>query len=109
MLFLSVQGLCYFHKMTQAQAGNTLLPRSQFLCLTEVRLFILPQTVAVLGVDVKVPGACGTKAMCKKGYACLRSACMCLFVHMKARVSICEHVRVGVVCFTLHLSDWMRT
>lgn len=52
-----------FHKMTQAQAGNTLLPLSHFHRLTEVRLFILPQNVAVLGVDVKVPGAFGTKGM----------------------------------------------
>lgn len=64
--------------MTQAQAGNTLLPLPHSHGLTEVRLFILPQNVAVLGVDVKVPGACGTKGM----RAC--SLLVCLFVLMKA-------------------------
>lgn len=65
-----------------------------FLCLAEVRLFILPQTFAVLGVDVKVPGACGAK-----GYACMRSAPVYLFVHINAKVNIGEHVCVGVVHF----------
>lgn len=66
---LLLLGLGYFHKMTHAQAGNTLLPMlPHFLCPTEVRLFILPQTVGALGVDVKVPEACGTKDTC----ACAR-------------------------------------
>lgn len=83
---MSVRGLCTFHKTTRAQAGNNLpltrLHLSHFLCLTEVRLFILPQPVAVLGVDVKVPGACGAKGV--RAFALL----VCLYAPMNPSVYI---------------------
>ncbi len=57
-----------------------------------------------------VGGRCqSARSMWCKGYACLRLVCMCIFVHMNARVYICEHVRVGVLRFMPHLYDWMRT
>lgn len=106
MLLLSVRRLESLHKTTRARTGNTLLPLSCSLRLTEARLFILPQTVAASGVDVKVPGACGTKGVCVRA---LHYVCVYLCTR-KASVYIREHVRVGVVClFTLHLPDWMRT
>lgn len=85
---LSVRGPSVLSiKRCELRLGTTSLSPSflslMFLCLTEVRLFILPQTVGVLGVDVKVPAACGVK-----GYACLCSGCMRLSVQMNARVHV---------------------
>lgn len=85
MLFCLFEGSVLSIKRRELRLGTTSLSPSflsNFRCLSEVRLFILPQPVAVLGVDVKVPGACGAKAM---------RACALL-------VSICAHD-----CLSLHL------
>lgn len=49
-------------------------------------------------------GRCqSARSMWCKGYACLCSACKCLYKPMNARVYIYERVCVGVVHFKLHL------
>lgn len=67
VLFRLFRGSAFSIKRRELRLGTTSfspsLSLSEFLSLTEVRLFILPQTVAVLGVDVKMPGACGAKGM----------------------------------------------
>lgn len=94
-----------------------------FLCLTEVRLFILPQTVAVLGVDVRVPGARGAKGMRARSSARVcpsprLRACLCgscafcfgVFFFPLSRIDLlgrspepeCAHFRVRRVCHVFY-------
>lgn len=93
-LFLSLQGLCASPQNNMSSGLEQPLlpsfPLSYFLLRLEVRLFILPQTDAVLGVDVKVPGACGAKGV----HACDLLVCVYLCAWMLVFTLV--SVRVGV-------------
>lgn len=95
---LSVQGLCSFHKWHELRLGTTSLSPwllSYFLSLTEVRLFILPQTSAGLGV---LPRACGAMAM--------RVCTLLLQVYLCIPKPV--YVHLWACIWNLHLCGWDR-